>query len=197
MSIPSAASAWFQDLQQDRAWWQAHKDDYRRDVGDPLRALLDDLAEEFGGDVKLFRPHRDTRFGGPPLRDHALGGLGKPDAIAVRYIRIDASGTVVGAGAPAPDRHRLTAIRSAVVADGAAARAALALPGLDLPDEPLRTAPRGIPRDAPDLDLLRRTRWTAERHLGRGTVDRDTIRRAWHDAEPLVAWLRDRVRGVR
>ncbi len=44
-----------------RTYWQRHKDVYERDVLGPLRALGDELADEFG-ETKIFRPQRDVRF---------------------------------------------------------------------------------------------------------------------------------------
>jgi uncharacterized protein (DUF2461 family) len=43
------------------AYWTAHKDVYERGVLFPMKALLAELASEFG-DGKVCRPNRDVRF---------------------------------------------------------------------------------------------------------------------------------------
>jgi uncharacterized protein (TIGR02453 family) len=54
-----------------REWFQAHRDDYEREVREPLAALVEEmdvrfatLSPEIVGDAKrsLFRIHRDVRF---------------------------------------------------------------------------------------------------------------------------------------
>src|SRR4051794_30739831 len=59
--FPPAAFRWFRGLEADnsRPWFQAHRDTYERDVRGPLDAMLAELADELGGEIKLFRQHRD------------------------------------------------------------------------------------------------------------------------------------------
>src|SRR5216684_1938612 len=62
--FPAAAFEFYAGLRADnsRTYWSAHRDAYEDAVRAPLAALLEDLAGEFGGEVVLFRPYRDTRF---------------------------------------------------------------------------------------------------------------------------------------
>lgn len=200
--IPAAASVFYRDLEQDRAWWAANRDRYRSDVEAPLRALLEEGAERFGGPVKLFRPHRDMRFSHDksPLRAEALGGLGAPPDVAARWVRVDRTGVRIGGGAPRPSPAQLRALRERIAADphaGSTARGVLATlhpNGYATPDDPLKTAPRGSARDHPDLDLLCRRAWMAERDFAPGELagaeGRKQVFAVWRELEPLIAFLR-------
>ena len=44
-----------------RQYWTDHKAEWEAEVRDPMRALVAELEDEFGG-AKLFRPNRDVRF---------------------------------------------------------------------------------------------------------------------------------------
>ena len=45
-----------------KAWFTAHRDTYDDEVRGALEAMLEELADELGGRVHLFRQHRDVRF---------------------------------------------------------------------------------------------------------------------------------------
>ena len=104
MRIPVEAHRFFADLEQDRTWWEAHRGDYREQVECPLTEVLTWGSGRSGGTPKLFRPVRDQRFArdGALYRTDAVAGLGGPADPGVRYLRVDAAGTTVAAGAPSP-----------------------------------------------------------------------------------------------
>lgn len=60
---PEAALDFYDDLEIDNSkfFWEQHKETYRTAVAEPMSALAEELADEFGT-AKLFRPHRDVRF---------------------------------------------------------------------------------------------------------------------------------------
>src|SRR4051794_37344679 len=62
--FPAATFVWFAGLEADnsRPWFHAHRETYDSVVRGALEALLDELAAEVGGEVKVFRQHRDVRF---------------------------------------------------------------------------------------------------------------------------------------
>ena len=64
--FPPAAFAFYAELEEPgnntRAWFDANRDRYERDVRRPVEALLASAAGEFGTHAKVFRPHRDVRF---------------------------------------------------------------------------------------------------------------------------------------
>lgn len=200
MGIPGAGNDFYARLEQDRDWWQANRAAYEADVKGPLRALLEEGAERFGGTIKIFRPHNDVRFSKKgPLKTEAVGGLGDESTPSVLYVRINADGTFVGGGAPAPVPPRLLAIRERIAADPRAAgdlRSALAelsADGFDVPDDPLKTAPRGFDRDHDEIDLLRRRWYRAERQFPPGALagedGAEEVFAVWKRLDPLIDWL--------
>jgi len=198
-----AATDWFVALGSDnsRAYWAATKHIWQRDVRDPLEALLAELADEVGGRVKLFRPHRDLRFArdAGPLKPNAGGlVLGVVGSAASRYLEVSADGFYAGTGMYRFERDQLARYRAAA-AGGAGDALAWALDeagrgGMEVGGETLRGAPQGYARDHPRIALLRRKGV----YLGASLPPGDALetraplelaRRAWREAEPVVAWL--------
>jgi uncharacterized protein (TIGR02453 family) len=199
------AFAWFAGLEDDnsKAWFQAHRETYERAVREPLAALLGELAAELGGEVKLFRQHRDTRFSHDksPYKTTTYGLIvDRPDSLAGLYAQLSASGLFAGSGYHALTADQLARFRDAVVADtsGPALEAAIAaahVAGVETFGEALKTAPRGYPRDHPRVGLLRHKALVAGRRLGPGVdgIARDAAldhaRDTWAACAPLNAWL--------
>src|ERR1700712_266860 len=61
--FPAAAWEFYEQLtaQNTRDFWNSRRDVYQTSVRDPILALTQELAEEFGH-FKVFRPNRDMRF---------------------------------------------------------------------------------------------------------------------------------------
>ena len=202
--IPAEACDFYGELAANntRAWWAGHKADYERHVRDPLTALLAGLAEEFGA-AHLFRPHRDTRFSADksPLKEHQGCFVAAEDAIGY-YLQISAAGLLVAGGWYAPQGQQTARYRAAV-SEGHAAHlrdliTTLEGQGWAIDGRPLRTRPRGVPADHPDLDLLRFRALTGSRDHGAqpwmGTAEAaDRVRSDWRQLRPLVEWLADHV----
>jgi uncharacterized protein (TIGR02453 family) len=198
-----AATDWFVALASDnsRAYWAATKHIWQRDVRDPLEALLAELADEVGGRVKLFRPHRDLRFArdAGPLKANAGGlVLGAAGSAASRYLEVSAEGFYAGTGIYRFERDQLARYRAAAAGDAgdalARALAETALGGLEVGGEALRGAPQGYPRDHPRIELLRRKGVYLGASLPPGDAletraPLEVARRAWREAGPVVAWL--------
>jgi uncharacterized protein (TIGR02453 family) len=201
--------AWFAGLEADnsKAYFAATRERYEAEVRGALQAMLEELSETFGGEVKVFRQQRDLRFapvGSAPYKTRTYGllhGVHGP-AIAL-YAQLTAQGLYAGTGYHQLARDQLERFRAAVVDDRtgpqladlvAAARAS----GLEVVGESLRTAPRGHPRDHPRSELLRHRALVAGRSLAGGSgIGRDEalehVASAWRAAEPLNAWLADHV----
>src|SRR5256885_17164689 len=73
MPFTSAALRFFRGLAKhnEKPWFEAHREEYEKEVREPMRALIEDMDVEFarfspeiGGDPKrsMFRLHRDIRF---------------------------------------------------------------------------------------------------------------------------------------
>jgi uncharacterized protein (TIGR02453 family) len=198
-----AATDWFVALASDnsRAYWAATKHIWQRDVRDPLEALLAELADEVGGRVKLFRPHRDLRFArdAGPLKANAGGlVLGVAGSAASRYLEVSADGFYAGTGIYRFERDQLVRYRAAA-AGGRGEALARALEeassgGMEVGGETLRGAPQGYARDHPRIALLRRKGVYLGASLPPGDAletraPLEVARRAWREAVPVVAWL--------
>ncbi len=198
-----AVTDWFVALGSDnsRAYWTATRDVWERDVRTPLETLLAELASSLGGDVKLFRPYRDQRFarGAAPLKEATagfVGGIG--GSRAPLYVEVSERGVYVGTGYHRFATDQLAAYRR--VAAGPAgddldtALEGARTAGLTVAGEVLRGAPRGVPRDHPRIDLLRRKAVV----VGAGLPPGDALEsraplehalRVWAAAAAVVGWL--------
>jgi uncharacterized protein (TIGR02453 family) len=193
-----AALDFFEGLEIDnsRAYWQAHKNVYDEQVRAPMEALLAELSKEFG-QGKVFRPHRDIRFSADktPYKTQAgasLAGHG--------YVQVSADGLAAASGRYVFATDQLARYRRAVDVDlpGEAlakivddARAA----GLTITAaSSLSTAPRGYPKDHPRIELLRMKglvtwkQWPVEPWLATARAKGKVVK-VLRASVPLVEWL--------
>src|SRR5690349_13106062 len=114
--FPDEALAFYEGLQADnsRTYFTAHREIYERSVKAPMRALIDELAGEFG-ECKLFRPNRDVRFANDksPYKTHQ-GAFCELDPGIGFYVSIDADGIVTAGGFHSPEREQTLRYRTAV-----------------------------------------------------------------------------------
>src|SRR6185437_12444453 len=94
---------WFQGLEADnsREYFAAHRDVFEEAVRDQMEALLTELSQKFGGEVKLFRQNRDIRFSPDksPYKTNTYGIVhGSELAAQGLYASISARGLVAGSG---------------------------------------------------------------------------------------------------
>jgi len=176
-----------------REWFQAHKEDYEREVRAPLVALVEEidvrlaeLAPEIVGDPKrsLFRIHRDVRFSSDksPYKTNAAcwfyhGDAGRgvgsttPHGGAGFYFHLEPGGSMLGAGIWMPPRPTLTRLREQIDEGHASLRRILHAPTLakrfgTLDESAMLTRmPRGFADDHPAADLLRHQSFTVGREL--------------------------------
>jgi len=203
---PPEALTWFQGIEvnNEKAWWDAHRETYRTCVRAPLEALLDDLAPEFG-QAKIFRPYRDTRFSADkrPYKENAAatvhgGGGGGADGPGL-YVSVSADGLEVGAGHYWLARDQVERYRAAAGDPGTGAElgkllAELDTLGLAAGGERLKTAPRGWPRDHPRIGLLRHKSLYVMRHHPpgpwlHGAEAREVVAADWRATRPLLDWM--------
>jgi uncharacterized protein (TIGR02453 family) len=205
-----ATFTWFDGLEADnsKAWFSAHRDTYDNAVRGELEALLEELADELGGRVKLFRQHRDTRFSRDksPYKTTTYGVIAdRPDGEASLYAQLSSGGLFAGTGYYQLATDQLARFRAAVAEDATGpelerALEAVRAAGLETWGEALKTAPRGYSRDHPRATLLRHKMLIAGRRLqprGRGGLARDTTlaftRDTWAACRPMTAWLDEHV----
>lgn len=193
-----------------RTYWQTRQDVYRRAVAEPLSALAADLSPEFGA-VKVFRPYRDLRFSKDkrPYQEHASIATGPGhdgDAVGGLYLSLSLDGLMIAGGYYRPARDQLERFRrlqddATLAADLDATLAELRAQGYPLSEgEPLKSAPRGWPRDHARIDLIRRTSLIVSRkhEPGPWLFDArclDVITHGWRTARGWNDWLDRHVGG--
>jgi uncharacterized protein (TIGR02453 family) len=195
---------WFRGLEANntREYFTASRAFFDASVRGQMEALLTELAETFGGEVKLFRQNRDVRFSRDksPYKTNTyglvLGAAIAPDGL---YASISASGLVAGSGYHMMARDQLERYREQVADDQHGPELAKLLAhaerqGLEVWGESLTTAPRGYPIEHPRIALLRRkslalgARLPFGDRIG-GAEARKFVTRTWRAAAPVTGWL--------
>jgi len=165
--------------------------------------MMDELAEELGGDVKVFRQNRDIRFSADksPYKTRTYGVIfDRPGSAPTVYAQISATGLFAGSGYYRLASDQLERLRAAVADDATGpgleqAVAAAHGAGIETFGETLKTAPRGYPRDHPRIALLRHKSLVGGSRLApraRGIARKaalDHARSTWAACDPLNAWL--------
>lgn len=192
--IPAEAFDFYDHLAIDntRDFWAAHKGEYEQYVREPLRALAEAVESDFGPS-HLYRPYRDMRFSKDktPIKDHqgcvfaAENGLGW-------YVQISGAGLMVAGGwyqstGPQVKRYReylaeysSEQLRKAIAVAEAA--------GFVIDGDQLKTRPRGVAEDDPDLDLFRHRTLHATRKWEPG---------AWMETPELEVVVRESFEAIR
>lgn len=203
--FPHEAFSWFAGLESDnsRQYFKAHRGVYERAVRSALGRMLEELADELGGRVKLFRQQRDVRFSADksPYKSRTYGViLERPDSLAPLYAQLSASGLFAGTGYYLLARDQLARFREAVADDASGvelerAVATIESAGGETFGEALKSAPRGYSRDHPRARFLRHRSLIAGRSLPPGPegIDREAAlehtRDTWASCASLNAWL--------
>jgi uncharacterized protein (TIGR02453 family) len=206
-----AATHFFEDLedQNTREFWLANKEVFDREVREPMAALLDSLPEEYQP-FKVFRMNRDVRFSADKSPYKIMHGAAHGIPGAVHYLHLDASGLMVACGNYMMQSEELERYRLAVADDAsgeelteilAALRRRRSLEVGPGGPEPLKTVPRGYPRDHPRAALLRqkgliamRTRPASE--LQNGPRLRSFVLETFEMCSDLTDWLGRYVGGT-
>lgn len=205
--LPPGLFTFFTELEADnsKAFWQANKSRWERDVRGPMLTLLVELSDEFGA-LRMFRPNRDVRFStdkspyklwtGATSAAQAVGGIGY-------YLEVSAKGIVTGYGAMLMAPDQLRRYRAAIDDEKSGNEfeqlnhtlATESYPISHGAGEPLKTAPRGYSTDHPRIQYLRWKGASVVQEWPKGddcmhTPDTlDAIRCVWHAAGPLKTWL--------
>jgi uncharacterized protein (TIGR02453 family) len=195
---------WFAGLEADnsKAYFSANRAVFDEAVRGQMEALLGELSETFGGEVRMFRQNRDIRFSPDksPYKTNTYGVIyGSEIAAHGLYASISAAGLVAGSGYHVMARDQLDRYREGVDDDATGPEleqlvADVRGSGLELWGETLVTAPRGYPKDHERIELLRRKSLSlgAVRPIGRG-IGRDDglgfVTQTWRAAAPVTGWL--------
>src|SRR6185312_12225658 len=117
--IPADAVAFYAELEANNTknWWAANKERYEQSVREPLVALTDALADEFG-EARVFRPYRDVRFSAAktPYKTEQ-GAIATGPEGSDYYVRVGADGLTTGGGYMHAMPDQVSRYRSAVDTD--------------------------------------------------------------------------------
>ncbi|TLM74601.1 DUF2461 domain-containing protein [Pseudarthrobacter sp. NamB4] len=199
--LTPGAFEFYEELQDNnnREWWQEHKNSYQSLVREPLALLLAELEPQFGP-PKLFRANRDIRFSEDksPYKT-AQGGVASAQEGVGYYLQISADGLLVGGGYHSRTPAQLARYRNSVDASGTGESLrhileAVTAAGFAVEGEKLKTVPRGYARDHPRAELLKHKSLSAGVNLGRpdwlGTPAAvQHLADLWEDLRPLVDWV--------
>ena len=202
------------EANNNRDWFQAHKEVYEDVLVEPSLAFVADFAPKLkkisphfnaipkktGG--SLFRIYRDTRFSKDktPYKTHVGIQFRHKQAKDVHapgfYLHIQPSGSFVGAGIWHPDGPTLGAIRSTIDADPSGWRRASGARlqrQFELAGDSLQRAPKGFDPDHPLIDDLKRKDFIAVHRLTQKQVLAadfvDEFAGLCAGAKGLVKWL--------
>lgn len=184
------------EANNNRDWFQAHRETYERAVREPMKALVAEFAPRFGP-ARISRINRDNRFfkDRPPYKTHIDAGVGD------YFLSLSSHGFYVGTGFYMPESSVLEKFRAAIDRDASGKALVTIIAGLRRKGyrvdthERLASAPRGYAKDHPRLDLLR----MKDIHAGlltppgpaittRTLLDR--ITKTMTDLKPFGAWLK-------
>jgi uncharacterized protein (TIGR02453 family) len=178
-----------------KAYFDAHRDQYERDVKQPMVALLADLESRFGP-PRLSRPNRDIRFSADksPYKTNIYATTRDGG-----YVALSPEGLVVGGGRYMLEAAQLARFREAVAASGSGAKLVALVDGLrkkgyDLGGQELKRVPPPFPQDHRRGGLLRYKRlfywqqWKIGPWIATPAV-RERVAGAWSDGATLNAWL--------
>ena len=198
--FPREATEFFRDLARNnnRDWFQAHKDVYEQACREPLKALIAELDPM--GTPRISRINRDMRFSrdGAPYKTHLASGVGRS------YINLSSEGLWIGTGMYRPEPAVLQKLRQAIAADK---------PGRELErivgvlrrkgyqvdtHESVNSTPRGFAADHPRIDLLRMKDIFAGKMINPGPVLTSrklvaAVKKVMDDVHPLSEWFRRHV----
>jgi uncharacterized protein (TIGR02453 family) len=195
---------WFRGLEANntKEYFTARRDFFEASIRGQMEALLTELSEKFGGEVKMFRQNRDIRFSPDksPYKTNTYGVIyGSPVAAEGLYASISAHGLVAGSGYHAMGRDQLERYREQVADDAHGPDLAMRIAkveraGLEVWGESLATAPRGYAKDHERVELLRRKSLSLGATLdAEGGISRNEglkfVTKTWRAAEPVTGWL--------
>lgn len=224
-AFPPQTQAFLRDLgtHNDRAWFDAHRDDYQAAYVEPAKAFVAAVAPELARIApgvqaqprvlgSIFRIHRDTRFSADkrPYKEHLdlwFWEGERRDALSGFYLRITPDVVAIGAGANHLRRDGVDRYRRAVCAGEAGSALVqvvdrLECDGWELGEPQRRRPPKDWVPEDPDAEplLLRDGLFVARREPGDLATDPERLVpacvEAWSALVPLHRWLVDNVQGA-
>lgn len=161
-----------------REWFSVHKDRYEAWLKNG-KDFLNDLTIEMNKidrieRSKLFRIYKDVRFAKDktPYNTHMSMSLdrAKPHLRGGYYLRLKNGESMLACGFWRPEPSDLALIRGNIDRDGQAMRQVLSNPSIlkyfdGFDGESLKSAPKGVDKNHPDIDLMRYKSFVFTRNL--------------------------------
>ena len=198
------ALSFFAGLEADnsKTYWTEHLSTFEQAVRSPMKAFVEEVDASFRPLV-IFRPHRDVRFAKDksPYKTH-IGAVGELEGGSIVYVQLSSRGLMAACGYYMMAADQLERYRAAVaddrtgprlesaIAEAAKAKLTVSHGG----GEPLKTAPRGYPRDHPRIGLLQWKGVIGAHEFGApswlyGSGALKQVQQVWRSTAPLCAWL--------
>lgn len=194
------------EANNDKRWFEAHRKEYELYVRGLVEALLLKAQANIGGNLKLFRQHRDTRFSADksPYRKEVIGTLhGREGSDAGLYAELSSGGLLLASGNHFWAKDQLERYLEAAAATGtgevlAATVEEMESEGWEIEGEALKTVPKAFPKDHPRARLLKHKFLVAGSRIPPEEVvaitDFDGVLETfWQKVAPLNRWLDEHV----
>lgn len=201
-----------------REWFQKHRQEYEDSVRFPMECLIASLGPrmqeaapdfEFHPRRSIFRIYRDTRFSNDktPYKTNIAAsfeprGKKRPTEHPGLYVGIEIGEIFIGGGLYMPSGDQLKAIRKSIAGRPDDYLAVVQEPAFKrmfghVMGEKLQKAPLGYPKDHPMIEHLRLKQFYVGKILEEDECLKpkflDTVTRVLIQTMPLVQWLRKAV----
>jgi len=198
--FPPEAFKFFANLAKNnnRDWFQAHKDVYERACREPMKALMAAIDPPFGAGW-LSRINNDMRFN----RDRAPYKTRVEAGVKGHYVSVGAQGMYVGTGIYKPEPAVLRRLRDAMAADASGRRLQAIVVALRRKGYTVSThdssagPPRGYPADHPRIELLKMKDIHAGRMLEPAVLSTPKalahVKKVMTDLKPFSEWMKTHV----
>jgi len=214
--IPKAGFDFLKKLKRNnnREWFLNNKNLYDENLKIPLQQVIYELRQNLSAKTEginfdpkksIFRINRDVRFSDnkDPYKTNVGASFisyqhNKKDEFPGLYIHVEPGNCFVGGGLYMPTGDQIRKIRELIKQDPVALRKIIGAKEVKkhfggLAGEKLKTAPRGVPADHPDIDLLRWKQFIYVKHykdaeFQMGNLAK-TIEKEFLAMMPLVNWL--------
>lgn len=182
------------ECNNNRPWFNEHKNRYlnAKESIDTLVEELIPLIRSFDSsiDVKsakecVFRIYRDARFSKDksPYKTHFgafISKGGRKSPYAGYYFHFEADNSFVGGGIYRPESAVLKAIRTQIYESAEAYKGIIHHPVFqtnfpEIYGDPLKTAPKGFPKDWPDIALIKNKSYTVSQKINNEFWFKDNV----------------------
>ena len=195
--FPPEAFKFFAQLARNnnRDWFQAHKDVYERACREPMKALMAAIDPPFGAGW-MSRINNDMRFN----RDRSPYKTRIEASVKGHYVSVGAQGMYVGTGIYKPEPPALRQLREAMAADASGRKlqaivTTLRRKGYTVSTHEASTSPpRGYPADHPRIELLKMKDIHAGRMVEPSALSTPKVlaqvKKVMTDLKPFSSWLK-------